>query len=148
MATVRSVGSLQVSHLNVVTTRGLAINVMRIQNLLLLSRGSGKCQFTMSLVEITYYQLIGTVQPVSKLAIVHNFNCIKLKGFQVQVHFFHLFMLRMVVMQLHYHGRKAIQTYLASHLTLCEDRLRLLQKRFKFDPKLFHEYDKMIKQQL
>lgn len=35
-----------------------------------------------------------------------------------------------------------------NHLSLCENRLRSLQKWFKFNPKLFQEYDKIIKEQL
>ena len=35
-----------------------------------------------------------------------------------------------------------------NHLSLCKIRLRSLLKRFKFNPKLFQEYDKIIKEQL
>ena len=35
-----------------------------------------------------------------------------------------------------------------NHLSLCENRLRSLQRRFNFDPELFQEYDKIIKEQL
>ena len=36
----------------------------------------------------------------------------------------------------------------SSHLSLCKIQLRSLLKRFKFDSKLFQEYDKIIKEQL
>lgn len=34
-----------------------------------------------------------------------------------------------------------------SHLTLCENQLRSLQRHFKFNPELFQEYYKIINEQ-